>query len=122
MFDDVSQLLTAADVHVSPAPDGSLQPVLEAMAAGIPTVAADVPLNRWLLANPPAGRLVPLEDAGALAAAIMDLLRDAEEAQRLGAAGRERVRREFALAGMVDGFCEVLDRVRGSSYTVRGGK
>ena len=63
MFDDVECLLGAADVHVAPAADGSAQALVEALAAGAPSVAIDVPLNRWLLGDEAAGLLVPPEDA-----------------------------------------------------------
>ncbi len=110
-FDDVSQLLAAADVHVSPATDGRVQPVLEAMAAGLPSVATDVPLNRWLLGGGAAGLLVPPEDAKSLAAAIEDLFDNPERAAQLGTAGWQRAQQEFSLAAMGDAFCKLLDEV-----------
>ena len=50
------------------------------MAAGLPSVAADVPDNRWLLGDREAGLLFPADDAAELAAAILYLLDDAETA------------------------------------------
>ena len=41
------------------------------------------------------GLRVPPGDSAALARTILDLLRDPEGAQRLGASGREVIRREF---------------------------
>jgi glycosyltransferase involved in cell wall biosynthesis len=110
----VAQLLPAADLHVSPAPEGGPQAVLEAMAAGLPTVAVDVPDNRWLLGDREAGTLFPAEDAAALAAAIADLLEDAATAQRLGTAARQRAAREFSLTGMAESFCKVLEEAAAS--------
>jgi glycosyltransferase involved in cell wall biosynthesis len=107
-FDDLELLLPAADVFVSPAPEGGMQPVLEAMAAGLPFVAADVPDNRWLQGESVAGALFSPDDAEALAAAIMGLLDDAGAAQQLGRAGWQRVQRDFTLAGMAEGICKVL--------------
>ena len=108
-FDDVAQLLAAADLHVSAAPDGSLQSIVEAMAAGVPSVAADVPLNRWLLGEAASEQLVPPDDAKATAAAIVRMLENKESAERIGAAGWERAKCDFSLAGMVDGYCRVLE-------------
>jgi glycosyltransferase involved in cell wall biosynthesis len=113
-FDDVAQLLSAVDLHVAPGPDGGLQPILEAMAAGVPSVAADVPVNRWLLAEAAAEQLVPPDDAKAMAAAIVRLLQDTDAAERLGAAGWARATEEFGLSGMVDGFCRVLEEMGGT--------
>ncbi len=107
-FDDVAGLLAAADLHVSTEPDGAFQPIVEAMAAGVPSVAAEVPLNRWLLGEGASEQLVPPDDAKAMAAAIVRLLEDRAAADLLGAAGWMRAKREFSLSGMVDGFTRVL--------------
>jgi glycosyltransferase involved in cell wall biosynthesis len=111
-FDDVAQLLAAADLHASPSQDGNLQSILEAMAAGVPSVAADVPLNRWLLGEAASEQLVPPGDAKAMATAIVRLLEDKEAAARLGAAGSERAKCAFTMEGMVDGYCRVLEEGR----------
>ena len=71
------------------------RPSVEAMAAGVPSVAIDVPLNRWLLGDDAAGLLVPPENAAALAAAIVRLLDDPAWPRGLGrrlAAGGSGVR------------------------------
>jgi glycosyltransferase involved in cell wall biosynthesis len=115
MFDDVEGLLVTADVHVAPAADGSPQSVVEAMAAGVPSVAIDVPLNRWLLSDEQAGLLVPPENAAALAAAILRLLDDPALAARLGAAGQERAKTEFDLEKMVDGYLELFESIHAKS-------
>ncbi len=111
-FDNVAELLAAADLHVSPAPDGAFQPILEAMAAGVPSVAAEVPLNRWLLGEAASGQLVPPDDAKAMAAASVRLLEDKEAAERLGAVGWERAKCEFSLPAMVNAFCRVLEEIK----------
>ncbi len=59
----------------------------EGMAAGVPVVASDLPGYRAVLRDGRAGRLVPPGDPVALAAALDDLLGDAEERRRLAAAG-----------------------------------
>jgi len=110
MFDDVACPLAAADVHVAPAADGSPQAILESMAAGVPSVAIDVPLNRWLLGDDAAGLLVPPENTAALAAAINRLLDDRVLAEQLGTAGRQRVEAEFDLSKMVAGYLGLLER------------
>jgi glycosyltransferase involved in cell wall biosynthesis len=110
MFDDVECLLAAADVHVAPAADGSAQALLEALAAGAPSVAIDVPLNRWLLGDDVAGLLVPPDDAAAMAAAILRLLDDPALAARLGAAAQQRAEMEFDMGKMIEGYMELFER------------
>ena len=112
MFDDVACLLAAADVHVAPAADGSPQSILEAMAAGVPTTATDVPLNRWLLGDDAAGLVVPPDSAAALAAAILRLLDDPALAARLGAAGWQRAQAEFDLGTMVERYLQLFESLR----------
>jgi len=59
----------------------------EAMAAGVPVVASDLPGYRAVLRDGQAGRLTPPGDPVALADALYDLLHDEEERWRLAAAG-----------------------------------
>lgn len=62
-------------------------PVLEAMAAGCPVVATDIPVHRE--ASGDVGRFVPVGDAAALRDSVSDLLGDRGLAESLAARGRE---------------------------------
>jgi phosphatidylinositol alpha-1,6-mannosyltransferase len=64
---------------------------LEAMAAGLPIVAARAAAVPELVADGDCGLLVPPGDAEALAAALGRLLHDPAERQRLSEGGRRRV-------------------------------
>ena len=68
--------------------------VLEAMALGLPVVASDVPGNRDLVEDGVTGFLVKSEVE--LLERCQLLLDDDPLRRRLGAAGRERMRREFS--------------------------
>ena len=59
----------------------------EAMAAGVPVVASDLPGYRAVLGDGEAGRLVPPGEPGLLADALYDLLQDDDQRRRLAAAG-----------------------------------
>jgi glycosyltransferase involved in cell wall biosynthesis len=78
---------------------------LEAMASGRAVVATDVPGHRDVV-DDRTGVLVRAENDAAAAAALAEaiglLLRDPERGRRLGQAGLERVRTDFALRSMVD--------------------
>ena len=78
----------------------------------MPSVAIDVPLNRWLLGDGAAGLLVPPDDAATLAAAILRLLDDAELAAGLGTAGWQRAEAEFDFGRMVKAYRELFESVR----------
>ncbi len=70
-FDDVGNLLAAADLFVQPSRTaGTSLPLLEAMGAGLPIVAVDDPLNRELITDGQHGLLVPPDDPSELANVI----------------------------------------------------
>jgi len=87
---DVAALLRRADVYVSISRvEGSPNAVLEALACGTPLVVSDIPAHRELLDETTA-RLVAGDDAAAVAAAIVDCLRDREAARSRAAEALRR--------------------------------
>jgi glycosyltransferase involved in cell wall biosynthesis len=87
--------------------------VMEAMAAGIPPVVSDIPGNRDLVVDGESGYLVPNGDRAAFARAAQRMLENPELAQRLGAAARERMLREFSIAKMVRRYMDLYRRLLG---------
>jgi glycosyltransferase involved in cell wall biosynthesis len=81
--------------------EGQSNAILEAMAAGLPVVATDIPGNRELVVPHETGLLVKVGDRANLARKIQTLLNDPALAARLGAAGRERIERDFSVEQMV---------------------
>ncbi len=109
---DVPRLLLASDLVVlSSAHEGMPLAVLEGMAAGKPAVVTDVGGNAEVVRNGETGFVVPPSDPAALANAIEKLLRAPDVARAMGAAGRERVRREFSVATMVRRNEEIYERI-----------
>lgn len=108
-FDDVTDLLEAADLFVLPSyEEGMSLSLLEAMAAGVPSIATDIAGNRQLITHEEHGLLVPPKDPTALLAAIQRLLGDPELAQRLALNARARVAREFSLTQMAQRHLAVI--------------
>jgi glycosyltransferase involved in cell wall biosynthesis len=96
---DVAAWLRRAALLVHPARwEGFGIAVLEAMLAGLPVVASNVSSVPELVVDGETGLLVAAGDASALAFAVAQALGRPE----LGAAGRERARREFSVARMAD--------------------
>jgi glycosyltransferase involved in cell wall biosynthesis len=89
------QALRGLDVFVRYARSASSPgAVLEAMAFGLPVVASDLPAHRAAVVPGETGFLVKTEVE--LLERCQELIDDADLRRRLGAAGRERVRREFS--------------------------
>ena len=110
-FDNVTEILAAADLFVLPSyAEGLSLSLLEAMAHGVPVVASDVPGNRQVISSPEEGLLVPPRDVDTLAHAMLEVL-DAERAESLGHAGRRRVAAAFSLDRMADEHLALLERV-----------
>lgn len=106
---DVAHILGALDVYAHPARfEGMPNALLEAMAAGCPTVASAIDGNADLIEDGHQGWLVPPDDAPALAAALRAALADPGEAQRRGVAARERAACRYSLEAMVEAWEEVL--------------
>ena len=82
---------------------------VDAMAMGRPIVASAVSDLPAVLDG--CGRLVPAGDAGALAAAINDLLEDGAKARELGARARARCLERYSLERVGDQLAEVVGAV-----------
>jgi phosphatidyl-myo-inositol alpha-mannosyltransferase len=93
--DRLPSLHAAAEVFASPATgqESFGYVLVEAMAAGLPVVATDIPGYREVVRDGEEGLLVPPADPAALAAAVSRVLSDADLAGRLGEAGRRRAAR-----------------------------
>jgi glycosyltransferase involved in cell wall biosynthesis len=99
---DVAELLRAADLFVLPSlREGMPNTALEAMAAGLPVVAAAVDGVPEVVVEEETGLLVPARDPQALRDAIGRLLTEPQFAQALGQAGRERVAEHFSTERML---------------------
>lgn len=95
----VRSLLSAADVYVFPSRhEGFAVAPLEAMAAGLPLVAADASgiSDALPLGRDSGGLTVPRGDADALAEALRELLANPHEALALGERAAARVREAFS--------------------------
>jgi glycosyltransferase involved in cell wall biosynthesis len=81
--------------------EGLSNAILEYMSAGVPTVARNVGGNAELVADGETGRLVHSDRADALANAIVALLRDSRQRQRMAAKARQVAERTFSMPAYV---------------------
>jgi glycosyltransferase involved in cell wall biosynthesis len=91
--------------------EGISNTILEAMATGLPVVAARVGGNPELIADGITGRLYDQADPAALERALLPYLTDPAECRTHGAAGRERVMQNFSLDAMVRRYLEMYDEL-----------
>jgi phosphatidylinositol alpha-mannosyltransferase len=92
---DKASAMRSADVYCAPNTGGESFGIVlvEAMAAGTAVVASDLDAFRRVLEDGAAGRVVPVDDRPALAAAVFELLSDEVARQRCVEAGTKAVHR-----------------------------
>jgi len=98
-------------VHASDEPEPFGRVLVEAMAAGKPVIAANAGGPREIVADGETGILFEPGSPESLAAALRRLLQDKELRQRMGEAGRERVKEHFHARQQVEQVQEVYEEV-----------
>lgn len=112
---DYRELLSAVDLFVSPSlEEGLAVIVLEAMAMGLPVVAAKVGGMSELFKDNEHLFFVPPANHSALAEKVQMLLDNPAKAKRVAAVGREYIRKEFSVERMVRDAAEVYQSVLGA--------
>ena len=110
--DNPADYLRAADIFVLPSlAEGMSNSLLEAMATALPCAVSGIGGNTDLIEDGATGRLVRDATPQAWSQALVDLLDDPTNAQRLGAAARRRIDEEFALSVVVDRYVELYRKM-----------
>lgn len=112
--------MRSADVYCAPNLGGESFGIVlvEAMAAGTAVVASDLDAFRRVLDDGRVGRLVPVDDADALAEGLIAVLDDDAARARYVAAATERVRR-YDWSVVAGEIMRVYETVAGSGTKVR---
>ena len=104
LIPDASRLLTALDVYAQTSlSEGRSLSMLEAMGAGLPTLAHDLVPVREIHGHEQTALLVAPGDRSALGTALQRLVADPSLRARLGASARERVR-QHSIEPMIDAY------------------
>ncbi|MDP1807869.1 MAG: glycosyltransferase family 1 protein, partial [Acidimicrobiales bacterium] len=99
---------SAAAVVAASVDEGFGLPLLEAMAAGAPVIATDIPAFREVGGSAP--RYVPVGDSAALATAITDVVEDGQAREAWAEAGRAQAAR-FTWAACARATIDVYESV-----------
>lgn len=110
----------SADVFCSPALGGESFGIvlLEAMAAGVPIVASDIPGYRTVVRDRETGLLVPRGSPEAIARGVVSLARDAELRRRLAGAARRAVER-YSWETVTGEIVQVYEEILGGAHAAR---
>lgn len=113
---DVPRLMPHFDVlWLASEYEGQSNAILEAMVAGVPVIASDIPGNRDLVCDGETGYLVPLGDRFEFTRRTHWLCDDEGLRTKLGEAGRERARQQFSVAQMIARHAELYRGLMGQS-------
>jgi glycosyltransferase involved in cell wall biosynthesis len=110
--DDLPAIYPCLNLLVHPAlMEGLGIALLQAASAGLPIVAVDAGGMPEVVEDGVNGRLVPGGSVKALQDAVYQLLANEALRQQMGEAGRERMRRSFSVAQMVEGNYRVYQQL-----------
>jgi glycosyltransferase involved in cell wall biosynthesis len=117
---DVVSFLNALDVFAFASnSEGFGQVLVEAMAAGKPVVANEVPPLTEIVVNQETGLLVETGNPTLFADALYRLLSNRVDQQQMGARGRERVEKFFNAKKMADQTLALYGELLGCKYEQR---
>lgn len=110
---DVPELLAVSNAFVLPSLwEGLSLALIEAMASGLPVVATDVSGSSLAVVDGETGWLVSPGDPAPLAAALEELIEDAEEAHDRGLRGRARAETLFSARAQAERLVALFQEAR----------
>lgn len=109
---DLPRILAASDIFVLPSHYEALPvSIIEAMMAGLPVVATDIPGPREQVAEGETGLLVPVRDAARLGATLARLTQDGALRARMGKAARDSAMARYRLSDVAGRTVAALEGI-----------
>ena len=110
--DDVADIWAASDVAwLASDFEGQSNSLLEAMAAGLPVIASNIPANAELVIDGESGHLVAVGDAAGFARHSRGLLDHPERGRSLGQAARTRMLETHSVQAAVDAHARLYHQL-----------
>jgi glycosyltransferase involved in cell wall biosynthesis len=109
--EDMPAVYSSFDILVSSSRlEGLPMAILEGMASSRPWIATPVGDVPSVILNDVTGVVVPPENVGALSAALISLLQDADRRERLGIAARDLIERQFSAQRMAEDYLHIYQQ------------
>jgi len=107
---DIPEIMRALTIFVLPSiAEGISNTILESMATGLPVIATRVGGNPELVDENTSGLLVTAENAGALAQALGQYIKQPTLVKQHGEAGLKRIHNHFSLQAMLENYAGVYN-------------
>jgi glycosyltransferase involved in cell wall biosynthesis len=111
--ENAARVYQAADLFICASREDNLpNTVMEAMACGLAVVGTRVGGIPEMIDNGTTGRLVPVDGATSLAAAIMDLIRNKEKVRAMGVLARRKCEELYSSSRQVDAYVRLFKELR----------
>jgi sugar transferase (PEP-CTERM/EpsH1 system associated) len=105
---DVHEVMRGLGAYVLPSlSEGISNTILEAMATGLPVIATHVGGNPELVVQDETGELVPSQDVGALAAALVRAIGNPMRTAAMSRQARAQAEQRFSLTAMVKAYADL---------------
>jgi glycosyltransferase involved in cell wall biosynthesis len=117
--DDIAAYLQASDVFALPSSrEGMSNALLEAMATGLPCIAAAIPgVTDAMIDSGHNGFIVPAEDADALATTLIDVLSSESRRVDVGRQARETTVQKFSMSVVANQYLSLYNELTGVRLT-----
>jgi glycosyltransferase involved in cell wall biosynthesis len=110
--EDLPAIYRDADLFLLPSrEEGMANVLMEAMCAGLPSIATRIAGSSEAVLDGQTGLLVPSEDAAALTRAAATLIRDPAARERMGRAARMRVEDTYSWPVVTDQWLDIIERI-----------
>ena len=119
--DDVPEIWAASDVAwLASDFEGQSNSLMEAMAAGLPVLASNIPANAELVVDQQTGHLVEVGDAAGFASRTARLFENPQQARELAQAARQSMLEHHSVEANIDAHVRLYHRLTDPAHTAAG--